>query len=88
MIERPTVRHAAGRVYHAQRIKRLVRMHLGEGVQCMVSVRETVCADPECEGPATTIRILLVDFREIRTVIHKALRDVGAPDVYSSLSES
>jgi len=54
---------------------------MGQGVQCMVSVREAICADPACPGPATEIRIVMLDFREIRATLHKAVADVTEQDV-------
>lgn len=76
-----TLKNKAQGFWHTQRVKRLVRNHLGSGAQCLISVRETICTDPECEGPATEIRIVTLGFREIRTLIHKQAADIGARDI-------
>ena len=41
-----TLRQKAEALWHTQRVKRLVRDHLGSGAQSLVSVRETMCTDP------------------------------------------
>ena len=75
--------HKAQGFWHTQRVKRLVRDHLGGGVQCLVSVRETICTDPGCEGPATEIRIVTLGFQEIRALIHKPALEVARSNVAS-----
>lgn len=62
MIDSATLRDKARTLRHVQRVKRLVRDHLGSAAPCLVSVRETMCAEPGREGPATHIRIVLLDF--------------------------
>jgi len=59
----------------------LVRDHLGGGTQRWVSVHETVCTNPECEGPATEIRIATLGFREIGALIPTQTSDFGPSDV-------
>lgn len=81
MIQSRSLRQTAQTVWHVQRIKRLVRDRLGYGVQCLVSVRETICTDPACEGPATELRIVMLNFREVRATIHKSLSQVSPPDI-------
>lgn len=71
--------------WHTQRVKRLVRDHLGEGAQCLVSVRETICTDPGCEGPATEIRIVTLGFQEIRALVHKQASDIAGSDIAAVL---
>ena len=66
-----SLRDRASSFWHAQRVKRLVRDQVGHGAQCLISVRETVCTDPGCEGPATEIRIVTLGFQEIRALVHK-----------------
>ena len=73
--------HKAQGFWHTQRVKRLVREQLGGGVQCLVSVREMVCTDPGCEGLATEIRIVTLDSREIRALIHKQASDIRLNDI-------
>ena len=73
--------HKAQGFWHTQRVKRLVRDHLGSGAQCLVSVRETICTDPGCESPATEIRIVTLGFREIRALIHKQASDIRLNDI-------
>lgn len=73
-------RQKAQSLWHIQRVKRLVREHIG-GSQCIVSVRETICTDPGCEGPATEIRIITLACQEIRTVIHKSASEIEFADV-------
>lgn len=75
------LKHKAQGFWHTQRVKRLVREQLGGGVQCLLSVCETVCTDPGCEGPATEIRIVTLGFQEIRAVIHKSAPEVARSDV-------
>lgn len=79
-----TMQQAAQVLWHQQRIKRLVRDRLTRGAQCLVSVRETQCTDPNCPGPATEIRIVALDFREERFVIHKPLAEITGADLGAS----
>ncbi len=81
MIESKSLRKTAQALWHVQRIKRLVRDRLGEGAQCLVSVRETVCTDPLCAGPATKVRVVRLDFRETKATIHKSLAQVSMADI-------
>lgn len=76
-----TLLQNAKTLWHVQRVKKLVRDELGEGVPCIVSVNEAICMDPECEGPATLIRIIALDFSETKAFVHKALPDVTQEDV-------
>lgn len=71
--------------WHAQRVKRLVRDQLGHGAQCLISVRETVCTDPGCEGPATEIRVVTLGFQEIRALVHKQPSQIVLTDVAAVL---
>ena len=75
------LKHKAQGFWHTQRVKRLVRERLGGGAQCLVSVRETVCTDPGCEGPATEIRIVTLGFREIWALSHKQASDIRQNDI-------
>ncbi|MEL6648125.1 MAG: hypothetical protein AAFY35_06055 [Pseudomonadota bacterium] len=59
----------------------MVRDSLGGDVQCLVSVRETLCTEPGCEGPATEIRIVTLGFQEIRAVVHKEASDIIRSDL-------
>lgn len=83
MIQEGSLRGKALSIWHVQRVKRLIRDRVGS--QCLVSVRDTICKDPGCEGPATDIRIVLLDFREIKLTIHKAAADVTRDDVSFAL---
>jgi hypothetical protein len=85
MMQSKSLAKAAQTLWHIQRIKRLVRDQLGNGVQCLVLVRETICTDPKCEGPATEVRIVMLDFRETRVTIHKSLSQVSASDIAATL---
>jgi hypothetical protein len=76
-----SLRHKAHTIWHIQRAKRLVRDHIGSGAQCLVSVRETICTDPGCEGPMTEIRIVTLGFRETRALIHKRTAEIAIADV-------
>lgn len=80
-----SLRDRASSFWHAQRVKRLVRDQLGHGAQCLVSVRETVCTDPGCEGPATEIRIVTLGFQEIRALVHKQPSQIVGSDVATIL---
>ncbi|KEJ87755.1 hypothetical protein [Sulfitobacter donghicola] len=68
-------------LWHTQRVKGLVRERLGQGAACIVSVRETICTDPSCPGPATLVRITDLSFREKLLTIHKPVSKVGYPDI-------
>lgn len=68
-------------LWHRQRIKRLVRDRLGRGPAHLVSVRCTICPDPECPGPATEIRIVDLALVETRFIVHKPADQVSAADV-------
>lgn len=72
---------AAQALWHTQRVKRLVRDRLGNGATYLVSVRETICTDPDCAGPATEVRITSLSFRETRLTIHKPVSEVTYPDI-------
>lgn len=77
-----SLRKAAYTVWHVQRIKRLVRDRLGSGLHCVVSVREMICTDPECEGPATEIRVMTLGLQQFSAVtIHKHLSKVTSGDI-------
>lgn len=80
-----SLRQRAQAFWHTQRVKRLVRDHLGAGAQCLVSVRETLCTDPGCEGPATEIRIVTLGFQEIRALVHKEASDIAGTDIAAVL---
>lgn len=80
-----SLRKAAHTVWHAQRVKRLVRDRLGGGMQCLVSVCEKMCTDPDCEGPATEIRIVTLGFQEIRKTVHKQISEITDQDVAAFL---
>lgn len=73
-------------VWHNQRIKGLVRDQMGQGVQCIISVQETICTDPECPGPATQVRVIMTSFQEISGVIHKAPSQVTSVDIADLLN--
>lgn len=85
MMHSATLGQTARAIWHAQRVKRLVRDRMGPGSQCLVSVRETLCQDPGCEGPATEIRIVMLDFRELRILIHKPPFEIVAADVAGAI---
>lgn len=76
-----SLRSKAHGLWHTQRVKRLVRETYGFGAQCLISVRETLCTDPGCEGPATEIRIVTFAFKEIKAIIHKPACEIAAADV-------
>ncbi|WP_162685463.1 hypothetical protein [Roseovarius amoyensis] len=80
MTERSAIQTAIG-LWHTQRIKRLIREHVGSGAACLVSIRETVCTDPTCAGPATEVRITSQSFRETRFTIHKPVSAVSHSDI-------
>ena len=77
-----TLREAAKMLWHVQRIKRSVRDHLGGGLHLVVSVRETHCADPECAGPATEIKIITLGLQEVMaSLIHKPVSQIMDRDI-------
>jgi len=80
MTERSSLQ-TAKTLWHTQRIKRLIRDHIGTSAACLVSVRETICTDPDCPGPATEVRITSLSFRETRSIIHKPASDVSRSDI-------
>lgn len=69
-------------LWHTQRIKRLVREYFGSGAACLVSVRQIICTDGDCPGPATEVRITTLSFREIRFTIHKPASAVSHLDLF------
>ena len=75
----------AKELWHRQRIKRLVRDRLDRGSAHLISVRSTVCPDPDCPGPATEIRVVDLALVEARFVIHKPADQVSAADVVALL---
>lgn len=86
MIQGKSLRDAARTLWRAQRVKRLVRDRLGiAAMQSLVSVRETICGDPVCEGPATEVRIVALGATEIRAMIHKQASDVTEADIAAFL---
>ena len=80
-----SLRDRASSFWHAQRVKRLVRDQIGHGAQCLISVRETVCTDPGCEGSAIEIRIVTLGFQEIRALVHKQPSQIVGSDVATIL---
>lgn len=72
---------AAKSLWHIQRVKRLIREHIGGGAACLVSVRETVCSDPGCPDKATEVRITSLSFKETRFIIHKPVSAVRHSDI-------
>jgi len=72
---------AAKFLWHMQRVKRLVREHFGSGAACLISVREVICTDPDCAGPATEVRITSLSFCETRFTIHKPVSTVSHSDI-------
>lgn len=76
----------ARNMWHIQRVKRMIRDQLGAGAQCMISVQEIICTDPECPGPATQLRIVMINFHEISGLIHKTPAQVSAADVAAVLN--
>lgn len=85
MIQSKSLRQMAQTLWHVQRIKRLVRDQFGHGAQLLVSVQETICTDPRCEGPATVVRSLMLDFRDTRATIHKPLVRVTSEDIAQAI---
>jgi hypothetical protein len=71
----------ASTLWHTQRIKRLIRERIGVGATCLISVRETICTDPDCPGPATEVRITSMSLRESRLTIHKPASAVSRSDI-------
>ena len=80
-----SLKQRAQTLWHTQRVKRLVRDRIGHGAQCLISVRETVCTDPGCEGPATEIRIVTLGYQEIKTQVHKQPSQIVPSDVAAVL---
>ncbi|SFQ61144.1 hypothetical protein SAMN05421853_11310 [Roseivivax halotolerans] len=76
-----SVRDASRTFWHVQRVKRMIRGHLGRGAQCLVSVQQAYCSDPGCEGFLTEIRIVQLGFQEMRTTLHKPVADVSEGDI-------
>ena len=77
---------AAKTLWHTQRIKRMIRDYLGSGAACLVSVRETICTDPGCAGPATEVRVMNLVFCETRFTIHKPVSAVSYSDIVELFS--
>jgi len=68
-------------LWHTQRIKRMIRDRIGGGPACLISVRETICTDPDCPGPATEVRITSMSLSETRLTIHKPASAVSRSDI-------
>ncbi|MCC5975220.1 MAG: hypothetical protein JJT81_14365 [Rubellimicrobium sp.] len=73
-------------LWHAGRVRRLVRERLGLGPQSLLTVVELPCPDPDClgptcNGPATQITILGLDLRRLTLTIHRPMADVTARDL-------
>lgn len=79
------LKQKAKSLWHTQRVKRLVRDHLGKTVPCLVSVREMICTDPGCAGPATEIRVVMLGIRDVRVLVHKKASDVLPSDISTIL---
>jgi hypothetical protein len=73
----------AARLWHAQRVRRLVRSRLP--AEAVVMVAETVCRDTLCPGPATQITILGFDMSRRVLLIHRPMAEVTAADLAASL---
>lgn len=74
-------RQKAALLWHAQRIKRLVREIGAFGPHTLISVTEITCDDPTCPGPATQITILSLDLMRRVFVIHRPVIEVSAADL-------
>jgi hypothetical protein len=74
-------RQKAAEIWHVQRIKTLVRTHMGLAPKVLISVVEIDCDDEICPGPATQITILTLDFVRRVFVIHRPLTEVTADDL-------
>ena len=81
----PTLGDRAKAIWHVQRVKQLVRDRIGGGAYCVVSVRETICTMPGCEGPATEIRIVTLGVKEVKALIHKKPHQIVRSDVAAVL---
>lgn len=74
-------RQKAARMWHAQRVKALVRDHLGLGPQALISVAQVDCDQTQCPGPATQITLLTLDMVRRVHLIHRPLAEVTAQDL-------
>lgn len=79
----PAWRHLAARLWHTQRIKRLLRAALA--TEAVISVVELPCHDKGCPGPATRITVLGLDLMLRVHVVHCSAADVTAADIDSIL---
>ena len=76
-----SLKQKAKRLWHTQRVMGLVRDHMGRTIPCLISVRETVCTDPGCDGLATEIRVVMLGIRDMRILVHKEASDVAPSDI-------
>lgn len=75
------IKAGSARLWHAQRVKRLVRDALGADRVMMVSVQEIDCMDPACAGTATKIIVYSPDLTRRTLVIHVPLTDICKLDL-------
>ena len=68
-------------LWHAGRVRRLVRERLGLGSRSLLTVVELPCPDPACPGPATRVTILCLDLGRLTLTIHRPLAEVTMRDL-------
>jgi len=68
-------------LWHAGRVRRLVRERLGLGPRSFLTVVELPCPDPTCPGPATQVTILGLDLGRLTLTIHRPMAEVTARDL-------
>lgn len=85
MNQRVWLGQTAKTLWRTQWVEQLLCERRGPGLHCPVSLRETIGRDPGCEGPATELRVVLLDFREIRATPHKSASEIGAADIAAVL---
>lgn len=67
-------------------IKTWTRSCLGLGEETAVSVNELACSQVGCPPRETVVLVLRTDAPALRISIHKAIADIGEPDVAEACS--
>ncbi|WP_409702299.1 hypothetical protein [Yoonia sp.] len=75
------MRQKTVKLWHIQRVRRLVRDKVQLGAHCLINVTEIMCTDPDCPGPATQITVTGFDLVRRIFVIHRPAAAITAADL-------
>jgi len=79
------IKEKTATLWHYQRVRRLVRQHLGGASHTIVSVAQIDCPDADCPGPATQITVMGLDLLRRVVIVHRPLEQVDQADVRAAL---